>query len=101
MEELLDIVGLYSEHLDRIPSQLSGGELQRAAIVRVLVLQPAFIILDEPTSMLDTISQAQIIKLLTNVRKKMGIGYLFITHDPLLAEQFCHRRYTIQKGILS
>ncbi|MGL5693936.1 MAG: ABC transporter ATP-binding protein [Peptostreptococcaceae bacterium] len=92
--------GLYEDHLYRKPSQLSGGELQRAALARILSVDPDFIILDEPTSMLDVISQAQIMKLLSDIQNKKDIGFLFITHDEKLCEIFSDRIYDINKGIL-
>ena len=92
--------GLYEEHLDRYPSELSGGELQRAALARILLLKPELIILDEPTSMLDSISQAQIIRLLQKTQKECGTSYLFISHNQALTKQFCHRVYFMENGII-
>lgn len=79
--KLLEIVGLREEHLDRYSHELSGGELQRAVIARVLSLNPKFIVADEPTSMLDVSVQAQILNLLMDLQKKIGVSFLFITHD--------------------
>jgi len=96
----LEAIGLSAEHLTRYPAQLSGGELQRAAIARVMVLEPEFIVLDEPTSMLDAITQAQIIRLFQELQKKKGVAYLFISHDLELARSFCHRIYRLANGKL-
>lgn len=79
--EWLNFVGLSTEILNRQPYQLSGGQLQRVCIVRVLQLQPKFLVLDEPTSMLDVSVQAQVMDVLKNAQKKYGISYLFISHD--------------------
>ena len=92
--------GLYEEHLSRRPSGLSGGELQRASIARTMTLNPELIILDEPTSMLDTVSQAQVMWLLKKLQKETGVAYLFITHHVPLAELFADTMYGIQDGIL-
>lgn len=92
--------GLYEEHLDRYPSELSGGELQRAALARILLLKPELIILDEPTSMLDSISQAQMIRLLQKIQEECGTSYLFISHNKALTKQFCHRFYYIENGVM-
>lgn len=85
----LERFGIYDEHLDRYPAELSGGELQRLALARVMLIGPSLLVLDEPTSMLDVISQAQIIQLLRELQKERGVGYLFISHDHALCEQFC------------
>ena len=92
--------GIYEEHLDRLPLTLSGGELQRISLARILLLEPRFIILDEPTSMLDTVSQAQIIDLLRKVQQERSVGYLFITHDQHLAQIVCSRIHFLENGIL-
>ena len=86
MCEYLKPFGIYAEHLKRLPIQLSGGELQRLALARILLAEPKFIVLDEPTSMLDSVSQAQIIRMLMNLQKEREISYLFITHDEKLCE---------------
>lgn len=96
----LEAIGLSAEHLSRYPAQLSGGELQRAAIARVMVLEPEFIVLDEPTSMLDAITQAQIIRLFQELQKEKGVAYLFISHDLELARPFCRRIYRLANGKL-
>lgn len=81
IEEQLKFVGLGTEILSRQPHQLSGGQLQRVCIARVLLLQPKILVLDEPTSMLDVSVQAQVIEVLKNAQKKHKISYLFISHD--------------------
>ncbi len=97
-----DIVGmgLKEEHLFRYPRELSGGELQRMALARVLAVQPELIVLDEPTSMLDVVSQAQIIGILKEYQKKHHTSYLFISHHLILAKQFCSRMLRIQDGAI-
>ncbi len=79
--ELLRIVGLKPDHIRRYPHEFSGGQRQRISIARTLALNPRFIICDEPISALDVSIQAQIINLLKQVQREMGIAYLFIAHD--------------------
>lgn len=90
--------GLHEEHLNRTPGELSGGELQRAALARVVVMEPKVILLDEPTSMLDVITQAQIIHFLKEYQCQHNTAYLFITHSSALARQVCDRIVEIHEG---
>ena len=98
MLEYIKGFGLYEEHLYRTPSQLSGGELQRAALARVLLLEPKLIVLDEPTSMLDVITQVQIINILKKYQRQHGTAYLFISHNRALCENVCDRIYSVGDG---
>ncbi len=100
LQDYLSDFGLYREHLDRYPSQLSGGELQRAMIARIMLLDPKLIVLDEPTSMLDTISQAQVLRMLEALQRQRQVSYLYITHNRCLAEHLCRRIYYLDGGQL-
>ncbi len=77
----LESVGLKSEHIGRFPHEFSGGQRQRIAIARAIITRPKFIVLDEPTSALDVSVQAQIMNLLKELKEKMKLTFMFISHD--------------------
>lgn len=79
--ELIGMVGLNPDHAQRFPHEFSGGQRQRIGIARALAVQPSFIVCDEPVSALDVSIQAQIVNMLEDMKKKLGLTYLFIAHD--------------------
>ena len=79
--ELLLMVGLSEDHMNRFPHEFSGGQRQRIGVARALSLNPEFIVLDEPTSSLDVSVQAQMLNMLQDLQRKLGLTYLFISHN--------------------
>ena len=84
--------------MDRLPHEFSGGQRQRIGLARALMLKPDVLIADEPVSALDVTVQAQVLKLLDDVRQQMNLAMLFITHDMRVAAQVCHRVMVMRHG---
>ena len=95
---MLERVGLSGEYLNRYPKELSGGQRQRVSIALALMLSPRLVIADEPVSALDVTIQAQILRLLLELKKEMGITILFISHDLRVVYSLCDRVMVMKDG---
>lgn len=100
IDRLLLMVGLNREHADRFPHEFSGGQRQRIGIARCLVMDPEFIIADEPISALDVSIRAQVLNLMSKLQQERGLTYLFIAHDLSVMRFICNRIAVIHKGVI-
>ena len=100
ISEALDSVGLLPEFASRFPHEFSGGQRQRIGIARAMVMNPEFIIADEPISALDVSIRAQVLNLMAKLQREMGLTYLFISHDLSVMRFICDRICVIHKGVL-
>jgi oligopeptide/dipeptide ABC transporter ATP-binding protein len=91
VDAMLDAVGLEASFYPRYVHELSGGQLRRVALARILLLQPRIVILDEPTSGLDLSVQATVLRLIADLRARLGLSYIFISHDLSVVERMCDR----------
>ena len=100
LNDLIDIVGMSRQSLDRYPHEFSGGQRQRISIARALASRPRLLICDEPTSALDVSIQAQVLNLLKDIQDELHLTMLFISHDLPVIRQMCNRIIVLKNGIV-
>ncbi|MEM7325508.1 MAG: ATP-binding cassette domain-containing protein [Actinomycetota bacterium] len=98
IKELLEMVGLNGDYVNRYPHEFSGGQRQRIGIARALAVEPEFIVADEPISALDVSIQAQVVNLMQDLQKQLNLTYLFIAHDLSMIRYICDRVAVMYKG---
>ena len=98
IKEMLDNVGLSSEHIYKYPHEMSGGERQRVVIARAMILYPEFVVCDEPVSALDVSIRSQILNLMRKMQRKYNLSYLFISHDLSVVRYICDTTYVMYLG---
>lgn len=98
IKTLLERVNMPTDAINRYPGDFSGGQRQRIAIARALALDPSVIVCDEPTSALDVSTQAAVLELLTELQDRLGVSYLFITHDLAVVREFADTTIVLEKG---
>ena len=97
---VMEKVGLDPVARDRYPNEFSGGQHQRIAIARALILKPEFMVLDEPTSSLDRSVQFQVLELLKSLQKEFRLTYIFISHDLKVVRSLCHDIIVMKDGVV-
>lgn len=100
IKSIIKLLGIEEELLERRAMALSGGQIQRVVLARLMLLKPKLIILDEPTSMLDVSVQAQVMNLLKTIQEKSGVSYLLISHDLDLVKHCCDNIAVMKDGII-
>jgi ABC-type oligopeptide transport system ATPase subunit len=100
LKNLLSLVGLREDHLNRFPESFSGGERQRLGIARALAVKPSLLVCDEPVASLDVSIQAQVLNLFQELKESLGLTIIFIAHDLATVRHLCQRVAVMEQGVI-
>jgi ABC-type oligopeptide transport system ATPase subunit len=100
LKNLLSLVGLREDHLNRFPESFSGGERQRIGIARALAVKPSLLVCDEPVASLDVSIQAQVLNLFQELKESLGLTIIFIAHDLATVRHLCQRVAVMEQGVI-